>query len=122
MSICGSESGAAGGARDPLQVPAGVPVRVLARPAPCAHPEAGRRQGGGTETLEASLQLSAFVLEAMELDEGTVDRIVDDERDACQAALLQATPHKRGPGARAANARGGTPRTPGYNLPTITER
>ena len=49
------------------------------------------------ETLEASLQLSAFVLEAMGLDEGMVDRIVDDERDAFEAALLQATPHKPGP-------------------------
>ncbi|TQK10375.1 cation:proton antiporter [Herbaspirillum sp. SJZ107] len=48
------------------------------------------------ETLEASLQLSAFVLEAMGLDEGMVDRIVDDERDAFEAALLQATPHKPG--------------------------
>jgi len=33
------------------------------------------------ETLEASLQLSAFVLEAMGLDERTVDNIVDRERD-----------------------------------------
>ena len=33
------------------------------------------------ETLEASLQLSAFVLEAMGLDERTVDDIVDRERD-----------------------------------------
>lgn len=33
------------------------------------------------ETLEASLQLSAFVLEAMGLDEHTVDDIVDRERD-----------------------------------------
>ncbi len=38
------------------------------------------------ETLEASLQLSAFVLEAMGLDERQVDRIVDHERSvfACQ--------------------------------------
>lgn len=48
------------------------------------------------ETLEASLQLSAFVLEAMGLDERMVDRIVDDERDAFEAALLQATQHKPG--------------------------
>lgn len=48
------------------------------------------------ETLEASLQLSAFVLEAMGLDQGRVGRIVDDERDAFEAALLQATPHKPG--------------------------
>ena len=33
------------------------------------------------ETLEASLQLSAFVLEAMGLNEDTVDDIVDRERD-----------------------------------------
>jgi CPA2 family monovalent cation:H+ antiporter-2 len=33
------------------------------------------------ETLEASLQLSAFVLESMGLDERTVDDIVDGERD-----------------------------------------
>lgn len=46
------------------------------------------------ETLEASLQLSAFVLEAMGLDEGLVDRIVDDERDLFAAALLQAAPRK----------------------------
>jgi len=46
------------------------------------------------ETLEASLQLSAFVLEAMGLDEGLVDRIVDDERDLFAAALLQAAARK----------------------------
>lgn len=39
------------------------------------------------ETLEASLQLSAFVLEALGLDEQEVDRIVDDERDQFLAAL-----------------------------------
>jgi len=39
------------------------------------------------ETLEASLQLSAFVLDAMGLDEDRVDRIVDDERDLILAAL-----------------------------------
>lgn len=48
------------------------------------------------ETLEASLQLSAFVLEAMGLDEDLVDRIVDEERDAFGAALLQAAAHKPG--------------------------
>jgi CPA2 family monovalent cation:H+ antiporter-2 len=48
------------------------------------------------ETLEASLQLSAFVLEAMGLDEGLVDRIVDDERDLFAAALLQAAPRQSG--------------------------
>jgi CPA2 family monovalent cation:H+ antiporter-2 len=39
------------------------------------------------ETLEASLQLSAFVLEAMGLDAREVDRIVDDERDLFEATL-----------------------------------
>ncbi|MFC3461440.1 hypothetical protein [Massilia haematophila] len=43
------------------------------------------KQAGATvvvpETLEASLQLSAFVLEAMGLDERVVDGIVDRERD-----------------------------------------
>nr|WP_235584407.1 cation:proton antiporter [Massilia sp. MS-15] len=40
------------------------------------------------ETLEASLQLSAFVLEAMGLDERTVDGIVDHERELVNAKLL----------------------------------
>lgn len=39
------------------------------------------------ETLEASLQLSAFVLEAMGLDEREVDGIVDRERDQFAQAL-----------------------------------
>ena len=51
------------------------------------------RQAGATvvvpETLEASLQLSAFVLEAMGLDERTVDGIVDHERDLVNAKLLE---------------------------------
>jgi CPA2 family monovalent cation:H+ antiporter-2 len=42
------------------------------------------------ETLEASLQLSAFVLEAMGLDERLVDGIVDRERDAFAEALTTA--------------------------------
>ena len=42
------------------------------------------------ETLEASLQLSAFVLEALGLEETAVDRIVDAERDLFAASLLQA--------------------------------
>jgi len=46
------------------------------------------------ETLEASLQLSAFVLEAMGLDGAVVDRIVDHERDLFAAALVQAAPRK----------------------------
>jgi CPA2 family monovalent cation:H+ antiporter-2 len=39
------------------------------------------------ETLEASLQLSAFVLVSIGLDERAVDRIVDHERDVFAAAL-----------------------------------
>ncbi|MFC3456670.1 cation:proton antiporter domain-containing protein [Massilia haematophila] len=50
------------------------------------------KQAGATvvvpETLEASLQLSAFVLEAMGLDERVVDGIVDRERDLFVAQLL----------------------------------
>ncbi|WP_313706841.1 cation:proton antiporter [Massilia sp.] len=50
------------------------------------------KQAGATvvvpETLEASLQLSAFVLEAMGLDERVVDDIVDRERDAFATQLL----------------------------------
>ncbi|UVW29795.1 cation:proton antiporter [Massilia sp. H6] len=41
------------------------------------------------ETLEASLQLSAFVLEAMGLDERLVDGIVDHERALFAAGLLE---------------------------------
>ncbi len=41
------------------------------------------------ETLEASLQLSAFVLEAMGLDERQVDGIVDHERAVVTARLLE---------------------------------
>jgi CPA2 family monovalent cation:H+ antiporter-2 len=44
------------------------------------------------ETLEASLQLSAFVLEALGLDEREVDRIVDDERDLFEATLSGGAP------------------------------
>jgi CPA2 family monovalent cation:H+ antiporter-2 len=54
------------------------------------------RQAGASivvpETLEASLQLSAFVLEAMGLEEREVDRIVDDERDLFAAHLLVGPP------------------------------
>ena len=50
------------------------------------------KQAGATvvvpETLEASLQLSAFVLEAMGLDERVVDDIVDRERDLFVSQLL----------------------------------
>lgn len=41
------------------------------------------------ETLEASLQLSAFVLRAMGLGEGTADRIIDAERELFNAVLAQ---------------------------------
>jgi CPA2 family monovalent cation:H+ antiporter-2 len=41
------------------------------------------------ETLEASLQLSAFVLEAMGLDEREVDGIVDRERDQFAQTLTE---------------------------------
>ena len=41
------------------------------------------------ETLEASLQLSAFVLEAMGLDAAHVDRLVDIERDLFLATLAE---------------------------------
>ena len=44
------------------------------------------------ETLEASLQLSAFVLGAMGLDEQHVDRIVDDERMLFLTALAADAP------------------------------
>ena len=50
------------------------------------------RQAGASvvvpETLEASLQLSSFVLEAMGIDERTVDGIVDRERELFAAGLL----------------------------------
>jgi CPA2 family monovalent cation:H+ antiporter-2 len=45
------------------------------------------------ETLEASLQLSAFVLEAMGLDERAVDNIIDTERDAFATTLARAADH-----------------------------
>ena len=45
------------------------------------------------ETLEASLQLSAFVLEAMGLDARAVDGIIDAERDAFAATLARAADH-----------------------------
>ena len=41
------------------------------------------------ETLEASLQLSAFVLEAMGLDQGATDAVIDGERDLFNAALVR---------------------------------
>jgi len=52
------------------------------------------------ETLEASLQLSAFVLEAMGLDERRVDAIIDAERDVFEASLAQATQQRTAPAQR----------------------
>jgi monovalent cation:H+ antiporter-2, CPA2 family len=45
------------------------------------------------ETLEASLQLSAFVLEAMGLDERLVDTIVDNERAVFEADIGSVADH-----------------------------
>jgi CPA2 family monovalent cation:H+ antiporter-2 len=39
------------------------------------------------ETLEASLQLSAFVLESMGLEERMVDNIIDNERALFESTL-----------------------------------
>ncbi|MGX4643414.1 cation:proton antiporter domain-containing protein [Massilia sp. SYSU DXS3249] len=68
-----------------------VPVFVRSRDE--KHARSLRRAGATVvvpETLEASLQLSAFVLEAMGLDERTVDNIVDRERDLFAAQLEDA--------------------------------
>jgi len=70
-------------------------VRLFARSRDEKHARDLRRAGASVvvpETLEASLQLSAFVLEAMGLDERTVDGIVDRERDAFAATLDDAAP------------------------------
>ena len=48
------------------------------------------------ETLEASLQLSAFVLESMGLEEREVDGIVDEERSLFIEALSRIAPAVRG--------------------------
>jgi CPA2 family monovalent cation:H+ antiporter-2 len=48
------------------------------------------------ETLEASLQLSAFVLESMGLEELEVDGIVDEERALFTESLSQVGPSSRG--------------------------
>jgi CPA2 family monovalent cation:H+ antiporter-2 len=59
-------------------------VRLFARSRDETHARALKLAGASVvvpETLEASLQLSAFVLEAMGLDERVVDAIVDRERD-----------------------------------------
>ena len=52
------------------------------------------------ETLEASLQLSALVLETMGLDEGSVDTIIDTERDAFSATLARAAARAEDRGGR----------------------
>jgi CPA2 family monovalent cation:H+ antiporter-2 len=65
-------------------------VRLFARSRDERHARALKLAGASVvvpETLEASLQLSAFVLEAMGLDEREVDRIVDNERGLFEAAL-----------------------------------
>lgn len=70
-------------------------VRLYARSRDEKHARALKRAGATIvvpETLEASLQLSAFVLEAMGMDAAHVDRIVDVERDLFLAALAEAPP------------------------------
>ena len=65
-------------------------VRLFARSRDEKHARALKLAGASVvvpETLEASLQLSAFVLEAMGLDERVVDGIVDRERDQFVQAL-----------------------------------
>ncbi|MGZ5200396.1 MAG: cation:proton antiporter domain-containing protein [Telluria sp.] len=66
-------------------------VRVFVRSRDEKHARALKLAGASVvvpETLEASLQLSAFVLEAMGLEERLVDSIVDLERAQFEAALL----------------------------------
>jgi CPA2 family monovalent cation:H+ antiporter-2 len=65
-------------------------ARLFARSRDEKHARALKLAGASVvvpETLEASLQLSAFVLEAMGLDERIVDGIVDRERDQFAEAL-----------------------------------
>jgi len=65
-------------------------VRLYARSRDEKHARSLKQAGANVvvpETLEASLQLSAFVLEGMGLDERIVDDIVDRERDSFTAAL-----------------------------------
>ncbi|SFD55261.1 cation:proton antiporter domain-containing protein [Massilia yuzhufengensis] len=75
-------------------------ARLFVRSRDEKHARALRLAGASVvvpETLEASLQLSAFVLEAMGLDERLVDGIVDHERELFSARLLEPEP----PGPRA---------------------
>ncbi len=70
-------------------------VQVFARSRDEKHARALKRAGANVvvpETLEASLQLSASVLEALGMDEVEVDRIVDHERDLFRATLADAEP------------------------------
>jgi CPA2 family monovalent cation:H+ antiporter-2 len=65
-------------------------ARLFARSRDEKHARALKLAGASVvvpETLEASLQLSAFVLEAMGLDERLVNGIVDQERELFAAAL-----------------------------------
>jgi CPA2 family monovalent cation:H+ antiporter-2 len=65
-------------------------VRLYARSRDEKHARSLKQAGANVvvpETLEASLQLSAFVLEGMGLDERIVDDIVDRERDSFAAVL-----------------------------------
>ncbi|MBW8899808.1 MAG: cation:proton antiporter [Massilia sp.] len=65
-------------------------VRLYARSRDEKHARSLKQAGANVvvpETLEASLQLSAFVLEGMGLDERVVDDIVDRERDSFAAVI-----------------------------------
>ncbi len=67
-------------------------ARLFVRSRDEKHARALRQAGASVvvpETLEASLQLSAFVLEAMGLDERLVDGIVDHERELVTAKLME---------------------------------
>lgn len=73
-------------------------VRLFARSRDEKHARDLKRAGANVvvpETLEASLQLSAFVLEGMGMDERIVDDIVDRERDDFAAALEDARTRER---------------------------
>jgi CPA2 family monovalent cation:H+ antiporter-2 len=68
-------------------------VQLFARSRDEKHALALKQAGASIvvpETLEASLQLSAFVLQATGLGESTVDRIVDRERELFLAKLTDA--------------------------------
>src|SRR5690606_22405750 len=67
-------------------------ARLFVRSRDEQHARALRLAGASVvvpETLEASLQLSSFVLEAMGLDQRTVDGIAGHERDLVTAKLLE---------------------------------